>query len=122
MSVWLVCGGRNFDDWPLVEEVLDRIAGTIGPPSLVVGGGATGADALGMRWAYQRRIMRRVFVANWRGDGKLAGMLRNQKMLDEGRPDLVVAFPGGAGTADMLRRARNEGVRFLEVGTNGYED
>jgi len=26
-------------------------------------------------------------------------------MLDKGQPDLVLAFPGGNGTADMIRRA-----------------
>jgi len=45
----------------------------------------------------------------WDELGKKAGPLRNQRMLDEGKPDLVVAFPGGGGTKDMvsarLRRA-----------------
>jgi ABC-type sugar transport system substrate-binding protein len=36
-------------------------------------------------------------------------------MLDEGKPDIVVAFPGGTGTADMVRRARKAGVVVIEV-------
>lgn len=43
-------------------------------------------------------------------NGKAAGPIRNQRMLDEGKPDLVVAFPGGRGTADMVRRAKAAGV------------
>jgi hypothetical protein len=39
--------------------------------------------------------------------------MRNQAMLDYGKPDLVVAFPGGKGTADMVRRARVAGVKVL---------
>ena len=44
-----------------------------------------------------------------------AGPERNARMLAEGRPDLVVAFPGGTGTADMVRRAKAAGVRVVEV-------
>ena len=47
--------------------------------------------------------------------GKRAGPLRNQRMLDEGKPDLVVAFPGGGGTKDMVRRAVKAGVSVHEV-------
>jgi hypothetical protein len=36
-------------------------------------------------------------------------------MLDEGKPDLVLAFPGGRGTANMMRQARERGVRVVEV-------
>jgi hypothetical protein len=41
--------------------------------------------------------------------------MRNQQMLDEGRPTLVVAFPGGRGTADMMRRARVAGIEVIEI-------
>jgi hypothetical protein len=36
-------------------------------------------------------------------------------MLEEGKPDLVVAFPGGTGTANMVKQARAAGVEVLEV-------
>jgi len=32
-------------------------------------------------------------------------------------PDLVLAFPGGRGTADMVSRARKAGVRVVEIAT-----
>ena len=41
--------------------------------------------------------------------------MRNQKMLDEGKPDLVVAFAGGRGTADMVRIAKRSGVEVREI-------
>lgn len=114
-SAWLICGGRDFAEGDFLERTLDGLAGVLEPPTLVIGGGATGADALGMRWACRRGIPRRVFVADWAAHGRAAGAVRNQQMLDEGRPDLVVAFPGGFGTADMVRRARNANVGVLEV-------
>lgn len=55
----------------------------------------------------------RTFRANSRKHGRAAGPIRNQQMLDEGKPHLVVAFPGGTGTADMVRRAQAAGVLVL---------
>lgn len=51
--------------------------------------------------------------------GGRAGSLRNQQMLDEGQPALVVAFPGGTGTENMKRIARSAGVRVLEISSDG---
>ena len=45
--------------------------------------------------------------------------MRNARMLAEGKPDLVVAFPGGRGTADMVAQARKAGVRVVLAGTDG---
>jgi hypothetical protein len=56
-----------------------------------------------------------VYVAQWKKHGRAAGPIRNQRMLDEGKPDLVVAFPGGRGTADMIRRAERAGVPVQQV-------
>ena len=46
-------------------------------------------------------------------------MIRNQEMLDEGLPDLVVAFPGGKGTAHMVKIAQKANVMMLQVTTSG---
>ena len=35
-------------------------------------------------------------------------------MLVNFKPDMVVAFPGGRGTQDMLRKAREMGVKVIE--------
>lgn len=51
----------------------------------------------------------------WETLGKKAGVLRNQRMLDDGKPDVVIAFPGGRGTADMISRAKKAGVKVIEV-------
>jgi hypothetical protein len=54
-------------------------------------------------------------MADWNTHGRAAGPIRNQRMLDEVKPELVVAFPGGRGTADMVRRAREAGVNVYLV-------
>ena len=71
---------------------------------------------MAQEWAEARGVPCEVYLANWAELGRKAGPIRNQQMLDEGRPTLVVAFPGGRGTADMIRRARSAGVEVIEIG------
>lgn len=110
----LVCGGRHFDDWDLLSLELMRLLGN-GPIDLIIHGGAPGADRLAQEFADMGGIHSRSFAADWKAHGKAAGPLRNQQMLDEGKPDLVMAFPGGTGTADMVRRAKAAGVPVKEI-------
>lgn len=108
----LVCGGRDYQN---IKEVFTVLDGLRPSPTMIIQGGAYGADACASEWAYKRNIPERQFSADWKKHGRAAGPIRNQQMLDEGKPDLVVAFPGGTGTADMVRRAKAAGVRIIEV-------
>jgi hypothetical protein len=102
-------------------DALKRISERVDEPHLLIHGGATGADTLagyaaetldvsfGATWGVVK------YRADWKKHGKAAGFKRNQQMLDEGKPDLVIAFPGGKGTADMVRRAEAAGVRVERV-------
>mgnify|MGYP001127612015 CR=1 FL=1 len=114
----LICGGRGFDDWPLFKKVIGEHVGRFrGKNSniLIIQGGAKGADFLARIYANCVGFSHKEFPADWKKYGKAAGSIRNQQMLDEGRPDLVIAFPGGNGTADMVRRAKKAGVMVVEV-------
>lgn len=115
----LVCGGRDFSDRAFLDRILAAVH-AIRPITTVIEGGAAGADSMSRRWAERRGIEVVTFPADWELYGKRAGPVRNLKMLREGRPDLVVAFPGGRGTAHMVRSAREAGVRTLEAGN--YKD
>lgn len=110
----LVCGGRDYTDRVNVFRTLDTMdeEDKIG---IIVNGGARGADTLSSMWAESRNVHCHRHHANWKRDGRGAGPIRNQKMLDAESPDIVVAFPGGSGTADMVRRARAAGVPVLEM-------
>lgn len=111
----LVCGGRDFSDETAVINALFRLEEEHGDFTEVVHGGARGADILAGKFARLRRASEIIFRANWKRDGKAAGPLRNQRMLNETKPSLVIAFPGGRGTADMVRRSRAAGVTVIEV-------
>jgi hypothetical protein len=111
---FLVCGGRDFSDWELLDRALSFIQKWYGI-SCIIEGDFRGADRMAGYWARKHRITNHKFPADWKKHGKRAGPIRNQQMLDEGRPDYVVAFPGDRGTADMVARARRSGVEVVEA-------
>lgn len=110
----LVCGGRYFENSDLLDKTLRRLA-SANQIDCIIEGNARGADRMAGFWARKQRIDNLKFNAEWEKYGPGAGPKRNQRMLDEGRPDLVVAFAGGKGTADMVRRARAAGIEVVEV-------
>src|SRR5512146_256267 len=84
----LVCGDREWDDFDLIYERM----GGLPEGSVVIHGGARGADKLAGRAAKERGHKVQVFVADWDKLGKSAGPRRNSQMLTEGKPDYVWAF------------------------------
>jgi ABC-type sugar transport system substrate-binding protein len=84
------------------------------PITCLINGGCHGADQLARNWAKKFGVTQETYPADW-SKGRIAGPIRNQEMIDRGKPDLVIAFPGGKGTADMVRRAREAGIPVQEV-------
>jgi YspA, cpYpsA-related SLOG family len=113
----VVCGGRDFADVALFNRTLDRLHKKR-PITMVLHGGALGADDFAGDWARRNGIPYQVFYPHWVGEGKAAGPLRNGRMLDE-RPDLLVAFPGGRGTADCIRQAAMRKISTFVVDVGG---
>ncbi len=106
----IVTGGRKFADAAAVDRELSRLK-----PTLVIVGDGTGADALAFYWARANDVSVEVHRANWLKYHNAAGPIRNAAMIKKAKPDLVVAFPGGTGTADCVRKARAAGIEVLEV-------
>ena len=106
----LVCGGRDYSAREPLWDALYRLE-----PSVIIEGGARGADMLAAEWAHHTATRLLTFPALWNDEGRAAGPKRNQRMLDEGRPDIVLACPGGRGTADMVSRARRAGVTIQHL-------
>lgn len=110
----LVCGGRDYTNWDLLEDKLNLIWRADGEFT-IISGGAKGADTLAIDYAKKYNNSLEIYKAEWDKFGPSAGPIRNQQMLDIGKPDLVLAFKGGKGTADMVRRARKAGVEVREI-------
>lgn len=110
----LICGGRHFDDGDAIYAALNDFERDR-DIALIIQGGASGADAWAKKYAEGGKIRCLEFRANWKKHGKAAGPIRNERMIEQGRPTVVIAFPGGRGTADMVERARSAGIEVIEI-------
>lgn len=112
---YLICGGRDFEDYGLMEKALRALI--LHPrEAVIIHGAARGADTLAGRWGQCNGVAEIIACpAHWKDHPKIAGPIRNVSMLAEHKPDVVIAFPGGRGTAHMVRIARAAGVVVIEV-------
>lgn len=141
----LVCGGRDYADQRRLYDALDEVdrwdvhaaerhlglAGACAWESApgitcLVHGAGRGADLLAEAWAKERQRPYRGHPAPWDARGKGAGQWRNGEMLRREHTRafpvaLCVAFPGGSGTANMVRRCREVGIPVLEVDQGGCQ-
>lgn len=108
----LVCGGRDYRNRENVYSTLRSLYES-SPFDVVIHGAASGVDTFADEWAVAKGLGVISCPADWKKHGRAAGPIRNQSMLDVHTPHLVVAFPGGRGTADMVRRAKAAGVTVL---------
>lgn len=111
----IVCGGRDYSDRERLFEVLDQVHDAT-PIAAIIHGNARGADTLAGEFAKScgHGVQCWPRPADWKKHGRAAGPMRNKAMLGMGA-GLVIAFPGGRGTADMVRQARRAGVRVMEI-------
>lgn len=110
----LVCGGREFANRQWLDMVLDKCG-----PIEIISGMARGADRMAAEYGYKNGMAVHEFPADWDKHKKAAGPIRNQQMIDEGHPDAGIAFPGGTGTADMIRRLKKAGIPVLDLREKG---
>lgn len=111
----IVTGGRNYSDAEAMRYALRYLWSRHNGDIEIYEGGALGADA-GARWIRcQAGLKGHTIDADWNRYGASAGPIRNATMLREVEPDVVLAFPGGRGTEDMVSKARGAGVKVIEV-------
>ena len=113
----VVTGGRDYRDREAVFRQLSacrRSAARTGMTLVVIHGGCpTGADYWASLWCQRKGVLERRYDADWKRYGISAGPRRNEEMLALEQPDMVLAFPGGRGTADCVRRARARGLLVI---------
>lgn len=106
----IVTGGRNYEDYKAVDKALSSLS-----PTLIVEGGAKGADRLAREWAIENGIEFITVNAEWAKYAGRAGTIRNAKMLALHSDATVVVFPGGRGTADCEAKAREKEMKIVVV-------
>jgi hypothetical protein len=104
----VVTGGRNYTNKTFVYSVLSSY-----DISFLGVGDAKGVDSLAREYAVENNIPYKVFKADWNLYGKKAGPIRNELMLEDIKPDLVIAFRGGRGTEDCARKAMEKSIPVL---------
>lgn len=112
----LICGGRDYGeknetDKALFVDAWAKLMAKHGNHFVVINGGCrTGADKMARAIALGLEMECITVPAKFKTMGRCAGPARNQHMIDEYKPQAGVAFPGGTGTADMVRRLRAAGI------------
>jgi len=125
----LITGDRNWNNYKTIEEAILNLN-----PNIIIHGGAKGADYYAGVIGKLLGIKVYEFQADWDKYGKAAGVIRNQQMLDEGKPDVVYAFHNNIneskGTKDMVKRAsgiipivlfNNNGI-YKKIKINNYDE
>ncbi len=111
----LVCGDRNWHNMAVIERELKKF----GKDTIVIEGECRGADILG-RFVAEKLGLRVIpFPAKWHIYKRGGGPVRNQQMLDEGKPELVLAFhediSESVGTIDMVNKAKRAGIKVIII-------
>lgn len=116
----IIAGGREYRFRMMDIHVLDQLRAEL-PIDEVITGGSAGADLEAELWARQRKIPVRVFRADWKQLGKRAGPYRNSQMIEaiDPKADVLIVFPGGAGTQDITGKAQAHGMRVIRCGDPG---
>ena len=108
----IIAGCRDFYDYSVVEkEVMDLIGKVIGKIEIeIISGGATGADALGERFAKEHNLSLKIVPADWKTYGRSAGPRRNEQMARIA--GTLIAFWDGKsrGTKNMIDTAKRLGL------------
>ena len=107
-----IVGSRDFNDYELLKKTLEPIKKNV---TLVVSGGAKGADSLGERYAKENNIKCEQFPAEWDKYGKSAGYRRNKQMADIANA-LIVFWDGESrGTKHMIDIAKEKDLKSIVV-------
>lgn len=106
----IVSGGRDFADYKLLSETMNKYLSEITEEICIVCGQARGADTLGEQYAKEHGYQVNYFPANWKRFGKSAGYIRNTEMAKNA--DALVAFWDGhsLGTKHMIATAEQLGL------------
>ena len=84
-------------------------------PTVIIHGDCTGIDAAADIVARSMGIPVEKYPADWKMHGKMAGLIRNEKVARESRADLLLVFPGGTGTTDCAARFQERGIETRRV-------
>lgn len=111
----LICGDRNYKNKNKIKNFLKKVPKN----STIINGGCRGADLIAQQEAKELKLNVETYPAEWRLYGRAAGPIRNLKMLNEGKPNFVIAFHNNIeeskGTKNMLKISKKANVKTFVV-------
>jgi predicted Rossmann fold nucleotide-binding protein DprA/Smf involved in DNA uptake len=109
-----VIGSRDFNDYKTLKENIGKIKNI----SLIISGGAKGADSLAEQYALENSIETLVIKPDWKRFNQGAGLIRNKQIVDSS--DIVIAFwdAKSKGTAHAIEYAKKQNKEIIIVLSN----
>jgi hypothetical protein len=107
----IITGSRHI--YPSIHEMNSIIKRSEFRITQVVSGHSGGVDRAGENWATREKLPIFRFHANWNVDGKMAGLLRNRKMVEYADALIAVWDGKSTGTADVIREAKAKGLKVF---------
>ena len=104
-------GSRDYTNYSQFKSVINKTLKKwnkkISDVTLVISGGAKGADTLAEQWANEYKKPMTTFIPDWKAFGKGAGIMRNTDIVNWCTH--MIAFPSikGKGTQDSIQKAKN---------------
>lgn len=104
-----IVGSREFDDYEVFKECVDKYIKSHDKPKLIISGGARGVDTMAEKYAQENNIKTKIYYPNWTL-GRKAGILRNSEIIAAATH--VIAFPtdSSVGTYDSIMKAKIKGI------------
>jgi len=108
-NIVAIVGCRKFKNYDMFKQKVHEWEKINGKITMIVSGGATGADSLAERYASENHIGISIFKPDWIKFGKAAGIMRNTDIVNGSNK--LIAFPSktSVGTWDSINKAKKAG-------------
>jgi len=113
MSIVVATGGRAYEGDAEAEDQFKKVLQLV-DAQVLRHGGCSGADEFADDVARRMRLIVEIYEADWSTYGRAAGPIRNRTMVNGA--DVLIAMPGGRGTADCIRAAKKAGLEVFHIG------
>lgn len=107
----IVTGARNFHNYNIVKQEVDRLSLQIEDLVEIVSGGTNGTDKIGRRYAFRHMIDNHIIKADWKNDGDHADVIRDKKMVEYADGAVVFWNDTSEGTQQLINEAKKAGIK-----------
>lgn len=111
----IIAGGRDFDDYDLLEKECGNLLEDLDQPVEIVCGKAKGADSLGEQYAEENELDIKSFYPDWKKYGRAAGPVRNKEMAKYATHLLAFWNGESRGTKSMINLAKQQGLEVKVI-------